>query len=89
MNKIYVVVEVTYDYHRFQENLFASTNKDDCLGYIRKLNKKLETYEYQSTYCPKYAYIRYDSQETYLRERELNHYWIQEFNNEIPTQNKN
>lgn len=36
--KIYILVEVTYDYYRFQENLYASTDKSELIRLAQTLN---------------------------------------------------
>lgn len=32
---VYVVVEVTYDYYRFQNNVYASTDYKNCYNWIK------------------------------------------------------
>jgi len=38
---IHVVVHVHYDHYRYQDNWFASKNKQECLDYINSTNKHI------------------------------------------------
>lgn len=80
--KIYVLVEVTYDYYRYQKNLCASTNKQDLIDYYNKIEKS-EDNEIYSTKESKFMYPElrddYKSEDEALYERDNSpHYWIQE-----------
>lgn len=66
MDKIYILVKVTYDYYRFQENIDADTNKE-------KLLKRTEKLEYGLFYYDKDSELQY-----VYDERESAHYWVQE-----------
>ncbi len=71
MKPIYVVVLVRYDWHRFQNNIYASDNIDDCIKVIEKNNSmNLKIYYYQDE----------KSNEAYnLSCEAFNHFWIQKF----------
>jgi len=75
MNKIYVVVLVTYDYHRFQKNVFASESLAEA-KIVAMVTKSKYTdikaiYEYEEDKCP-----------PYLSDKETCHIWIQELDND-------
>jgi len=65
-SKIFIVVLVTYDWHRFQENLYASTDYKDCLKWIDNYKLKLPIIEEEE-----------DSFD--MRDFEIRHLWIQKF----------
>ena len=74
MNTIYIVVLVTYDYFRFQNNLYASLSKEDCLKFIEKENKK------EHNPMPVYEYKNENSKKAdKLCASETRHFWIQKF----------
>ena len=66
---VYVLVSVTYDYYRFQDNLFASTDKQKC-------------YDYAKEKYPKHLLLDYkkddETEVSNLKKEEINHLWIQE-----------
>ena len=67
MNNIYILVEVTYDYYRFQKNIFCKVN---CKNFNEFLfNKKFGVIEYKED-----SKIMKD-----LDKSEEDHYWIQQF----------
>ena len=67
--KIYVLVHISYDYYRFQDNLYADTDKEKVKEFARKKNNKLDIYEYKDA----------DSDEAdFLWNAETEHWWIQE-----------
>lgn len=69
--KIYVVVEVTYDYYRFERNVYVSTSK-------RKINKFLKDNFYNVKDDP--WIIIWDENKTYDYDiGEDKHIWIQIF----------
>lgn len=75
--KLFVLVDVTYDYYRFQENLKASTDKESLIRWAKQLmNKNIYKYRlkevetYKEGFCSDKISID-----------ELSHFWIQEFNN--------
>lgn len=79
-DSIYVVVFVHYDHYRFQENLYASNNVDDCLKFI-SINAGKEDEEKLVLYYDKSEISkledRYNERNGYP---ELpRHYWIQKF----------
>lgn len=43
---IYILVEVSYDHYRFQENLMASSNKKDLLDFAKSKHPTLPVYDY-------------------------------------------
>ena len=68
---IYVLVEVTYDWYRFQDNLFASNDPSECRKFATKLNNgrkygynRLDVFDYKE--CP-----------VNINQDETPHYWIQ------------
>jgi len=65
--KIFVLVIVTYDYYRFQYNVFGSTNVDDCILHYNNLK---ENY-------PLIRYKQYSKRQEKLDVNETSHYWIQ------------
>lgn len=66
--KVYVLVKVTYDYYRFQENISAQIADD----YFDKslINKKN---------YPIYKYVSNGKKQKKLDKEERTHYWIQKF----------
>jgi hypothetical protein len=64
--KIYILVLVRYDYYRFQENIYAHTNKEKVFEFINNHRDKLPVYEYTE-------------ESAILRENETEHWWIEEF----------
>ena len=66
--KIYVLVYVEYDHYRFQENLYANTDRKKLLDIIRsdKDYLKLPLYEYKE-------------EPIELKDDEVQHLWIEEF----------
>lgn len=80
-NKIFTLILVTYDYYRFQDNVFASNSKMDCIKKAKELNKTKN--------CDSSGDINVDPIRFYqnkgnvyymLNKKEINHFWIQEFN---------
>lgn len=77
---IYIAVWVHYDYSRFQTNFYASTDKDKVLKYIEDnptpsgydFDGKIPLYEYPAKHPPSELYTD-----------EIEHWWIQEFQEEI------
>ena len=69
MKEIYVLVLVTYDYFKFQENLFVGT-LEQCKEEINRLftNYPIYTYENEDTDLAKQ-----------LKKEEKQHYWLQKF----------
>lgn len=70
MSKIYVLVEVGYDYFRFQVNLEANLDRGFLVEYAKGLNFPLLEYTAGDSLC------------TDLDKKEVFHLWIQEFGNE-------
>jgi hypothetical protein len=70
---IYVLVEVTYDYYRFQFNLEASHNREDLKEVAKRiiLDKKRA--------WPVLDYKQSSETQFGLDKDEVCHYWIQEF----------
>ncbi len=65
--EIFILVNVTYDHFRFQDNLFASTSRDECYKFAKDNYKEKLIFDYE-----------WDSQESEeYDDRELNHLWIQ------------
>uniref|UniRef100_A0A6M3JJD0 Uncharacterized protein n=1 Tax=viral metagenome TaxID=1070528 RepID=A0A6M3JJD0_9ZZZZ len=72
--RIFVVVLVTYDYYRFQTNLFASTDKKECIKFCKKYNKGREE---------QYLIVLKEKNSTLIdTSSEVRHLWIQEFKKE-------
>lgn len=78
---IYVVVLVYYDYHRYTDNIFASTNKDECVKFIESINNdtcetkglcKLPLMEYEANEIQNLP-DRYEDNPDLIPA----HYWIQ------------
>ena len=67
--EIFIVVEVHYDYYRFQENLYCSDNRQECFKFIK--NKR--------TNYPVYEYEKYDSLYKELNKHKEDHYQIEKF----------
>jgi len=63
----YILVEVTYDYHRFQENRGAFGWKETAENMARLQNKKFPIYDYEAG----------SAEEEALNKAEKNHWWIQ------------
>lgn len=69
---MYILVQVSYDWYRFQVNRFVSESKDECIKFAEKLKFKLDIYDYT-----------YDSEDGYgdpqdkLEDSETSHYWIE------------
>ena len=81
MTKIYVVVEVTYDYFRFQENVFATTDLAKVEEFLAAYKKKEENIDE--------TLLRYKAgspEEYAINDKEDYHYWLQEF--EVVKENK-
>lgn len=75
--KIYILVLVTYDHYRFQENLWATSSKEEMEKMIKKIKgnmKKTNPIQNPSFYW-------YDSESSEeaskLSDREEMHFWIQ------------
>ena len=72
MHKIYIVVEVTYDYFRFQKNLYATTDLTQAREFTASVavNGRMVT----------------ESEEVsqQMDDPEIQHYFIQTFTNETP-----
>lgn len=75
---IYVLVEILYDYHRFQNNLFASSNLKDVNKFIASIR---DTHSIVNWPVKRYAYDD-EITRSNLWDREVKHLWIQEFPNE-------
>lgn len=67
--KLYVLVEVKYDYHRFQDNIRASVEDNFGAFYPRS--------EY--SFWPILRYHKDDETAQQLDRDEKCHYWVQEF----------
>jgi hypothetical protein len=67
--KIYIVVEVTFDYYRFHQNLFASTS-------ITEINQYLHSEEFKQF---KNYPVYWTDTESFDEDKSDNHIWIQEF----------
>ena len=67
-SKIFIVVLVTYDYYRFQDNLYANTNKKDCIKWAKEMI-------YNNTSLP----VILTKKTSELKDDpEITHLWIQE-----------
>ena len=66
---VYVLVDVYFDYHTFQNNLFASINKQDCYDYAKKNHPEDLLFEDNLT----------DIECKRLRDDEIRHLLIQKF----------
>lgn len=70
---VYVVVSVSYDYYRFQENFYASTDIEQARAYAGELSEK-QTYSFGEHNIP----IIEDEEKSYsLDEQETRHVWIE------------
>jgi hypothetical protein len=66
---IYILVNVHYDYFRFQENIFVHSNKEKVIEFIRNHKEnQLPVHEYEE-----------NKDDDKLWEREIAHWWIQKF----------
>lgn len=74
MKKVYVVVLVTYDYYRFQENLAVVTSEQAGFDFI-----KLFIQSGHENYVT-YLYEENSEHEKLHDETGICHYWLQEFN---------
>lgn len=72
MSKIFILVKVSYDYYRYQHNVFASCNKEDIFDAYTKLNSNLPLLEYTT------SDEIYDALEGPGENDGYPHYWIQE-----------
>lgn len=74
MNKVYIVVQVTYDYYRFQNNLAVFTTEEACHSWIKwyKENNPHENYV-------TYLYDSDSEHEKLHNETGICHYWLQSF----------
>lgn len=61
--KIYVLVYVTYDYYRFQENIYAHTEKEKITEFIKNRKDNLPVFEYKQ-------------EPSELRDDGTTHWWI-------------
>ena len=66
---IFIVVLVSYDWYRFQQNLYANNNQKDCIEWAKNYNKK------ENENLP---IIRISKMSDNLDNRETGHLWIQE-----------
>ncbi len=73
---IYVLVYVSYDYHRFQDNVYASTSKKKCINWY---NKNKHTYE--SILNPDLPLITDENKSQDMWDKEIHHFWLEEFKN--------
>jgi hypothetical protein len=64
---IYILVKVDYDYYRFQENVFASTDHDEVIKYYKD---KRYSFPLLDGYKEEVQREMMDSNET-------EHYWVQ------------
>ena len=64
--KIYVLVLVTYDHHRFQENLYAHTDKEKVIEFIDNYKDELPLW-------------KYTEEPNILLNCKLTHWWIETF----------
>jgi len=70
MKTIFIVVLVHYDYYRFQENLYASNEKGNCIKWAKDYNKKNN----------KEFLIIYTKKKSITKDKlEITHLWIQSF----------
>lgn len=67
MNKVFILVHVWFDYHRFQSNQYAHTDKTKLYEYAAKNNSNLPVVEYNEPY----------DDEEILGSEEIEHFWIQ------------
>ena len=67
---IYILVEVSYDHYRFQENLMASSSKKDLLDFAKSEYPNLDVYDYIYQNDPIIDDLSY---------REVHHLWIEKF----------
>ena len=67
---IFIVVNVHYDYHRFQKNLYASNNQQDCIEWAKNYNKK------QKRNLPIIKTFKTSIKKNNI---EIEHLWIQKF----------
>ena len=67
MKKVYILVEVSYDYYRFQDNIYATSSKKELDKYIKE--KWLEVLNYESG----------SEEGILLNNREECHIWLEEF----------
>lgn len=66
--EIYVIVKVTYDWYRFQENIAAT----DCVHNFNWINLNPHG-------LPVYDYDVDDKKSAELNRKEQHHFWIQKF----------
>lgn len=68
--KVYILVEVTYDYYRFQKNIAASHSIEELESIVSSPDNILNR--------PLFVYDEESKENEAFDNRELNHYWIQE-----------
>ena len=81
MNTIYILVKVDYDWHRFQNNLFASTEYSKVVVFAKNWNEIRATNGLYSE-LPMEEYKldqEHAEQIEAINESETDHLWIQEF----------
>lgn len=67
MNRIFVLVYVWFDHHRFQTNQYAHTDKTKLYDYVAKHNSNnLPVVEYKEPY-----------DDVEILGEEVEHFWIQ------------
>jgi hypothetical protein len=69
----HVLVRVTYDYHRFHENIIVSSNVDICISTFEKISNNDYLYYYTNS--------DNDDKCKELDKNKDSHYWIQSFVN--------
>lgn len=67
--KIYIVVHVTYDYYRFEDNVGVADSWLKAKDFCNEEYPNLQIYEY----------IIGDDEYRYLRDIEQEHLWLQKF----------
>jgi len=70
MKTIFVVVLVTYDWWRFQKNIYASNNQKDCIEWTKK---------YEPFGGGKLPIILSEKSSDKKDKTETSHLWIQAF----------
>jgi hypothetical protein len=77
---IYVVVNVTYDYYRFQTNLGAFTDLQQACDYAMKYAKSKQLTTANGFTYPLLQITKDPLESEAFDEMEENHIWIQIFN---------
>ena len=71
----YILVEVTYDHFRFQDNITASIRKETCVDTANGLNRIKKAKDLYG--LPIYHYDVESKFYEQLRKEQKDHYWVQ------------